>query len=414
MSSRLARHISAVCLTFAGALLTSCGLPSMGSVGASPPAEPVRTVVSPGSFKDELAGSIAAMGDTLWLAKTGLDKHDRLRTRTLAYREGRWRALSGAPRSTTNTRLLLTGYSAPRAARAVPCTAFTAPGGSARVGCFQGGSWRHKRVPNQWSRTYPVGLASSGRKLTLVMQRNRSDGPKASSSIRAFRLKGSRFVPDGPTLRIGTQVLTSLVASNERHRNRLLQVGVTGTSDPSIRQVFTLRSNRWSSGRRLKGLVGGSAPNGPARVGSTTYFAVNQSDWSETFQFSVWSRGSSGAWQQVGGQPLNRGFGQAQGGVFPVGRQAWAIWSEFNVEGQPFGGWFPVETYAARVKPDGSSFTRPVRLWKGRLIFPVAEEVVSFRGRPVFFYMRQFERRGGMKATVDLRSVKDIRTDVAG
>lgn len=397
-----------LCITVAG-VAAGCGLTPAGSVGAMPPAEPAGGVMSPDPFRDEFDGAMAVAGNTLWLAKTGLDGRDQVRTRVLSYRAGKWKKLGGSARSTTGTRLLLAAYHVPGSGRAVPCTAFTARGGIARVRCFQGGKWQVKPIPAKWRRSYPVGLSTVRGRLTLVMQKNRSHGSKSSSQIQAFRLNRRGFDRVGRGLRIGTQVVTSVASAGLPGRNRALQLGVVSVPDPAFRQIFTLRSGRWKAGRKLTGLVGGAGSSGPARVGSMTYFAVNQSDWDKTFEFSVWASRSNGRWSEVSGKPLNQGFGHAQGGVFPIGKQVWAIWSEFASEGLEFGDWFPVETYVARIRPGSTSIGDPVRLWNGNLVFSVAEEVVAYHGKPVFLYMRQFRRKGGMKVTVDFRRVKAIK-----
>lgn len=385
------------------------GLVALGSCWVARSPAGANPVSSPGAFKDDFDATIAASGDSLWLAKTGLDRKDKVRTQTLSFRNGRWKALPGKPRSTTDTALKITPYRAPGHPRPGPCVADVAPGGIARVRCFAGGKWSSKVIPERWRQSYPQGLAVHRGRLLLTMQRVRRQGPEAESTIQAFLLRGTRFRELGRPVKFDTLVLANLATrTSGTHRPRV-EIGITGTSDPAFRTVITLKKGRWVRSRRTPRMVGGSSTSGPVRSGQRTYLAVNQSDWSKPYEFSVWAGTPGKPWREVGGRPLNQGFGQAQGGVFPVGRSVWAIWSEFNVEGSEFGGWFPVETFAAKLKPGGSGFARPLRLWKGQLVFPVPEEMVSLKGRPVFLYMRQFTRQGGMHATIDFRSPAEIR-----
>lgn len=390
-------------------LIFGCGYSAANPLATQPAhGSAPGAVSSPGAFKDDYDGAMTAKGDRLWLAKTGRDSKKRVRTQTLQYRNGRWRALPGRPFSTTDTRLFITAFRAPRARKAHPCVGDTAPGGIARVRCFDGKRWHSKAIPKKWRGTYIEGLVMHRGRLVLLRMKNQSRGPKADFTVRAFRLRGSRFQGIGNSIKFKVGIVASLVSRTSGTQGPI-EVGFVGTQDPSFRQVLTLKKGRWKKSLRMPRMDGGADVSGPVRAGARTFFSVNKSDLSDPYEFSVWARRDGKPWYEVGGSPLNQGFGQAQGGVFAVGKKIFAVWSEFKVEGFEFGGWFPVETYAAKLKPDGSGFTKPMRLWKGRLIFPVSEHVVAYKGRPVFLYWRQSTRMAGMHVTVDFRSPAEIR-----
>ena len=105
-------------------------------------------------------------------------------------------------------------------------------------------------------------------------------------------------------------------------------------------------------------------------------------------------------WSEVGGQPVNVGKGSAQGGAFAVGGRVWAIWNQNEFGEAPFGGMIPTRVFAARLGPNGRAFDRVTRLWKGKVVFPEAVQVIQHRSLVVALFMTQKSKRSGMHATV--------------
>ena len=84
-----------------------------------------------------------------------------------------------------------------------------------------------------------------------------------------------------------------------------------------------------------------------------------------------------------------------------MGRRVWTQWSEMKFQDGVFGGMIETRQFAARINRAGNGYDRTIKLWSGKTLFPDQGQVIEFRNRPVFSYVRQFTRKGGMRATVD-------------
>lgn len=395
MFARTMQDINSFRMRWIPALVAIVALAGCASSNAGSTADYIS---SPGVFRDDLDGKIAAHGDHLWLAKTGISKAKEVRTQVLEYDGDNWSPLPGLPRSTTDAGLALTAHKF--GAKVAPCVGFSAPKETMRVRCFRK-TWRNLKIPAEWRNTYLKGLVSRNGKLFALFQKN-LPGPRGTSILQLTVLKGERFRTLGPSKTINVGVVSDIVEQTKGTPLGPIEIGITSTVTPAERWLLTLKGNKWSRSRSLPQSIGGTMMSGPVRSGDSTYFPVNETDFNDerNYMFSIFSETESSPWEKINDEPLNQGFGHAQGEVYPVGRDVWAIWSEFDTSGSRFGGWFPVETYTAPLNSDGAELGPVTTLWSGRLIFPSGNQVVQYRGRPAFFYMRQFKRRGGIQATV--------------
>ncbi|HTU15114.1 MAG TPA: hypothetical protein VMF31_07945 [Solirubrobacterales bacterium] len=362
----------------------------------------VNPITSPGTFKDDFDAKLAAHGDGLWLAKSGLDQDDNVRLQVLKYQDETWVALPGLPKSTTDTGLVLAARS--RSGNgAEPCVGDTAPNGNNRVRCFGQKGWQPTRIPASYRDLWLNGLERRGRKLIALFRKDGRKGTKTWTVIHLAKLQGNRFVRFGSPLRINTQLVAGLGQVTVGTKLDGIEVGITTTTSPSRRWVATIKGGSWSRSSEVPDLVGGDLYSAPVRANSATYFPVNESQYGvdRNWEQSLFRIGGRGDWSQVGGAPVNEGFGKAQGGADAVGKRVWVTWGELNTDDAGWGGYFPTTEYAARVDETGTGFDQRIQLWRGKTVFPGPQQAIAYQGDPVFLYMRQFSRKGGMHATVD-------------
>lgn len=360
-------------------------------------------ITSPGAFKDDFDAKLAARGKNLFLAKNGLDQNDDVRLQVLRYRDDGWKALPGRPRSTTDTGLVLAVRKQARHG-AEPCVGDTAPSGKNRVRCFRQGQWRPARIPAAYRDMWLNGLEARGGSLLALFRKDGRKGVKTWTVLHLARLKGDRFVPFGPPMRVPTQLAPGLGQLAVGTSTKDVQVGISTTTNPSRRWVATLKGGkRWVNSSEVTGLDDGSLGSTPVRVGENTFFAVNESQFGEDRDWlqSVFRLRGRADWTQVDGAPVNDGFGKAQGSLDAVGKRVWIAWGELNTDDADWGGYFPTTEYAARINESGTGFDKRIQLWQGKTVFPGPQQAIAYEGGPVFLYMRQFSRKGGMHATVD-------------
>jgi len=363
-----------------------------------------KPITSPGVFKDDFDARLAAHGKNLWLAKNGLDKNDKVRLQVLRYRGEGWSALPGLPKSTTDTGLVLAARKQ-RGGSVQPCVGDTAPSGDNRVRCFGQGRWKSTRIPAFYRDLWLNGLQTRGGSLIALFRKDGRKGTKTWTVLHLARLEGNRFVPYGPPLRIGTQLGPELGQVTTGTKLGGIDVGITTSTNPSRRWIATLKGgSRWVQSPMVPPETeDGDLAGAPVKTQDATYFPVNESQFDEDrdWEQSLFRIGSSGDWTQVSGAPVNDGFGKAQGGADAVGERVWITWGELNTDDAGWGGYFPTTEYAARVDEAGTGFDQRIQLWRGKTIFPGVQQAIAYQDAPVFLYMRQFSRKGGMHATVD-------------
>ena len=132
---------------------------------------------------------------------------------------------------------------------------------------------------------------------------------------------------------------------------------------PFTRTLRVYKNGRWHSrGLALTGLGQGPLTSGPAHVGSRDFLTVTDADRAQDWPFSVYTSRTSSPWSEVGGTPLNKGFGSAQGNLSTVGEEAWVSWQQNTPSPN---GMFTTTVYAAQLSAAGGVVREPSIIWRG-------------------------------------------------
>jgi hypothetical protein len=379
-------------LAFAAVVLAIACAVGWGDATARAASSTRPHVTEPGRFHD-VYGARLATGPrrTLWLAETGADRSGSLRTEVFRFAAGRWRALPGRFRSTSNTPLSLAVSSAGTRGRPRPCVGFSGVHGEARIRCHSGRRWTEIKLPRRLRGMDLQGLGSSPRGGDVVALFARVG--RRSTRIQVARLRGNGISPLGPALHLHGQVLATLGERAANVRSAAVDVGLEGLRH-GRRWVATLRRGRWTRTDPITGHGSGPQLGGPVRLRGTLLEALTEAEGSWPMTVHAWT---GGKWSELGGGPLNVGSARAQGSLDAVGDRAWVTWVQ---TGTASHGLFPTSYYAALLDPDGGRIERRILLWHGTSIGPGPAQVVAYRGRPVFLYMRQHGRKSGLQATV--------------
>ncbi len=349
-------------------------------------------VTQPGRFHDDFDARLATGPKrTLWLAETGTDRQGKLRTRVFRFDGGRWVALPGRPRSTSNSPLSLAVAAAGKRRSARPCVGFASIRRGPRVRCYSGHRWTTIRLAGPLRGMSLVGLgpAPRGRGLVALFFRE----GRHSTRVRLARLEGARLSAMGPALDLNGQVLASLGQSAADVGSTGVDVGLEDLRHGKS-WVATLRRSGWSRTGTISTHSGGPQPGGPVRLRGSLLDALTEAEGDWPMTVHAWA---DGHWSEVGGGPLNVGSARAQGSLSAVGNRAWATWVQ---TGPAAGGMFPTSYYAALLDPSAGKVKRRILLWHGKSIGPGHSQAIAYRGRPVFLYMRQRGRKGGLHANV--------------
>lgn len=144
---------------------------------------------------------------------------------------------------------------------------------------------------------------------------------------------------------------------------------------PFTRTLRSYRNGAWQSdGPTLTGLSQGPLTSGPARVGPSSFVTAVEADRPQNWPFSVYTSRGSKPWRAVGGAPLNRGTGSAQGNLSTVADEAWVSWQQ-NAS-LPNGN-FATTVYAARLSAAGTIARKPSIIWRGMSAGPSTTKVVG-------------------------------------
>lgn len=144
---------------------------------------------------------------------------------------------------------------------------------------------------------------------------------------------------------------------------------------PFTRTLRVYEDGRWrSKGPALIGLGQGPLTSGPARVGSRDFLTVTDADRAQDWPFSVYTSEGSSPWREVGGAPLNRGAGSAQGNLSTIGDEAWVSWQQNTPSAS---GMFTTTVYATRLSTAGSIVREPSIIWRGTNAGPSTTRVLG-------------------------------------
>ncbi len=379
----------------------------LGATGSASAAGPVQ---SPSSFRDGLEATLAGDGTNLWLAAMGTDAKGKVRTEVLAYRGDRWKRLGGRSRASSGYYLQLALRKPAKGGRPDVCFGDMTPADSPRVRCFERGRWRTKSVPKRFRKMTLYGLRSDGNRLTALFSGiERKPRGKTVTRIRLARLKGSRLVPMKARLDLRGARVVSFARTASGRSEGPLEIDVMD-NNVGTRLVVTKEKDGWARSAVLADRAIMTSwlspairtPDGSLYFSRTNFFeTTGYLDRVDSYGDLLVSRLKDGEWSNVGGGPISRGTGIAQGGIYPVDGRIWTVWQENDGEGIAFGGLFRTKVFAARLDPSGTGYDREIPLWSGRTYFPGATQAIAYRGGTVFLYARQFSPRGGLHPTVD-------------
>lgn len=356
-----------------------------------------RQISSPRPLQDDFDARLASDGRRLWLARTGRSANGKkMFSQVFVYKAGQWKRVSPRFRATSSVALQFEIVHRPEKAN-VPCLGRSVKSNSIQFRCLQRGEWKVKYLSRSLRGFTFMGMDSSSGQLVALFDKWNAN----RTTIRVAKMRNGRIRPMGPAIRLDGQFVPKLGALTGDAPDGQIDVSIQDANSSGNRWVATLRGDRWSNTDLLRLEEEGVALSGPVRTAEALFMPVVQERMDTgNWPFSVYRWGDS-RWHQVGGRPINRGLGAAQGGVDVVGESLWATWNEMIPPRQPmFGSWMPTKEWAVRFNKKGTRIVERIRLWRGRAYWPPQTQVVEYRGRPAFLYMRQSKPKGGLHTTV--------------
>ena len=178
--------------------------PSQASTG--------QAISSPSDFKDDFDSELASDNHDLWFVVTGADQKDVLRSQLFRYDGGRWDAVPGRPRTTTDTAIEL-ALSTKGPGPSTPCVGDTSPKGNPRVRCLGKRGWKTKSFPGSLRGHFLGSLVSMRGETYAMVSRwevDRTPSFHYNTTVQVFRLQGPRFLAHGPVMRINRQAVPRL------------------------------------------------------------------------------------------------------------------------------------------------------------------------------------------------------------
>lgn len=378
--------LAALGCTFLGLLLAGCG-------GNNEPA-PTRVIESPGSIRDDRVARIASDGESLWFARSSVVKGDTLIS-VYEYTGESWRELPSAGRSKANTPMLLISADSVDGSGQTPCLGDTNLNDVPRVRCLNGGRWQSLRIPGELAKLSLADLRTVGRSQVALF----SNIGLNASQFQLARIEERRLVPLSEPITVKDQILGALGdTTTDASSQGLIDIGFMGSISDQ-RWVATLHpGGGWSHTPVLREKWG-SLMSGPVRTNDSLLMAVNEINLGKPWPLSIYERQGSAPWTVVEGKPLTT-RGQSQGGVYPVGDEAWVIWNQMMSSDTKSGGLTPARVVAGRI--DGDDSIEIQTLWKGKVLAPTDMQVIEYHDEPAFLYF--VPSRLGTRAVVNFVS----------
>ncbi len=354
---------------------------------------------SPDGFRDDLYAEIASSGSTAWFVEVGLRRGDPKKRNDIGARLyrlnrpiGSWRELPRIRDSIDPDQSIDLAISTVSRMRGVPCLGYTSSlANITRVKCLIRGVWTQLHLTAAMRRAgHLFGFDGSTHRLVAAFSDRRGSGAVARVFVRGRRSRSWVRAADPLVVEPGLLGLG-------RSASNALSIGFEDGAGE--RSVLTSQGFGWQRRGSVISDVGvGPFVSGPIQVGKSTFFPAVDTDRSpwEYSVFAATRRSRWHRWHQLGGSPLNRGSGNAQGSIDLLGNDVWASWQENAIRAD---GLFGTKVFAARLDRNGVAGSR-IRVWRGVTIGPGPTGVSEIDGRILVLYVRGAPS-GGLRATVE-------------
>lgn len=355
-------------------------------------------LTSPSKLRLNFDARIASDGQDLWAAVIGSGPWGSYFVQVSRYRKGNWKAVPGHPATTEGQGIQIAAFRPGGESSATPCIG-DSPRRIGRIRCLRDGAWRTLAAPKELEGMRLDGLRGDGTAGTALFTRLNEDG---STTVRVARFDGDTLVADGPVLEHKGEVEADLGEVTTGTEATGVDVALQLQSNPGYgrRTIATLANGAWTTGSRAPRFNGGPQVTGPVRSADSLFLPVVEDRTKRNDPISTWIFSAlgyrGGDWYRVGNPRLSKQKGASAGGIYAVGRRVWALWTTLTFAKRRLRS----SIHAARVSPNGQKLDRRISVVKSAGVDTSNAQVVKYRHRLAFFYMRN--TRLGSRAAVKI------------
>ena len=359
-------------LRYVIALVAALAALTGGCRHSEPSGQSVATRLVSG-FKDDLNVAAAGSKNSAALAVLGRDEEKRPPEVRVFHRpgDGGWSRVPSPPVVPDAGETLFLAFEDDD-----PCLATTVSR-QRRVVCLESSRWHDRSFPDGIRNGNVVDLTARKGRLYLL------GSAAADGSVQVFRRFQDSWHAIGPAIPLSEGV-AKFVQSSPRQPGPP-EVGLVQFNRPGVpRSILRYNGAAWRRSLRvLKGRDDGPTIMGPVRIGRRVYWPIVR-DNAKPWSFSIFaSRGSR--WVEVGGRPLSRGEGNAQGVATFAQGKVWATWQEnaFRPDGL-----FATSIVTIPIDSRTLRLGQRRRLWRGPSIGPGDLGTFETRTGPFAYFLR--------------------------